>query len=81
MEPERPIPQWLLFLHQGAAFVDLSPHPFAVVDAAYRLMINDGINQSILLIHKNPARNQLSACLNKAMHQDRGRSSYSGAKK
>ncbi|KAI5389052.1 hypothetical protein KIW84_074638 [Lathyrus oleraceus] len=56
------------------------PYPFAVADAAYGLMINDGINQSILLIHKNPARNQLSACLNKAMHQDRGRSSYSGSK-
>ncbi|KAE8664853.1 hypothetical protein F3Y22_tig00112738pilonHSYRG00668 [Hibiscus syriacus] len=35
--------------YKGAAFGELSPHPFAVADAAYRLMINDGINQSILV--------------------------------
>ncbi|KAI5445270.1 hypothetical protein KIW84_013490 [Lathyrus oleraceus] len=32
------------------------------------------------LIHKNPARNQLLVCLNKTMHQDRGRSSTGGSK-
>ncbi|KAI5387638.1 hypothetical protein KIW84_073646 [Lathyrus oleraceus] len=47
-DSQRPIPQWLLFLYRGAAFVDLSPHPFAVADAAYRLVINGGINQSVL---------------------------------
>ncbi|KAI5442817.1 hypothetical protein KIW84_011734 [Lathyrus oleraceus] len=47
-DSQRPIPQWLLFLFRGAAFVDLSPHPFAVEDAAYRLVINGGINQSVL---------------------------------
>ncbi|CAI8614438.1 unnamed protein product [Vicia faba] len=35
--------------YRGAAFGELSPHPFAVADAAYRLMINDGISQSILV--------------------------------
>ncbi|XP_071937819.1 myosin-6-like [Coffea arabica] len=35
--------------YKGAAFGELSPHPFAVADAAYRLMMNDGINQSILV--------------------------------
>ncbi|KAI5396607.1 hypothetical protein KIW84_062708 [Lathyrus oleraceus] len=47
-DSQRPIPQWLLFLYRGATFVDLSPHPFAVADAAYRLVINGGINQSLL---------------------------------
>ncbi|CAL5207633.1 unnamed protein product [Lathyrus oleraceus] len=47
-DSQRPIPQWLLFLYRGATFVDLSPHPFAVADAAYRLVINGGINQSVL---------------------------------
>uniref|UniRef100_A0A5B6YR02 Putative Myosin 2 isoform 1 n=1 Tax=Davidia involucrata TaxID=16924 RepID=A0A5B6YR02_DAVIN len=35
--------------YKGAAFGELSPHPFAVADAAYRLMINEGISQSILV--------------------------------
>ncbi|XP_019455075.1 PREDICTED: myosin-6-like [Lupinus angustifolius] len=35
--------------YKGAIFGELSPHPFAVADAAYRLMINDGISQSILV--------------------------------
>lgn len=35
--------------YKGAAFGELSPHPFAVADAAYRLMMNDGISQSILV--------------------------------
>ncbi|KAE9590988.1 putative myosin ATPase [Lupinus albus] len=35
--------------YKGSAFGELSPHPFAVADAAYRLMINDGISQSILV--------------------------------
>ncbi|KAI5444080.1 hypothetical protein KIW84_012625 [Lathyrus oleraceus] len=137
--------------YRGARFGELSPYPFAVADAAYGLMINDGINQSILvsgesgvvktentkllmlylsymggrvsvaegrtveqkvlesnpvleafgnaktvrnnnssqfatddsatgkLIHKNPARNQLSVCLNKTMHQDGGGSSSGGS--
>ncbi|CAN4112840.1 unnamed protein product [Withania somnifera] len=35
--------------YKSAAFGELSPHPYAVADAAYRLMINDGISQSILV--------------------------------
>ncbi|KAL7113224.1 hypothetical protein ACP275_04G048900 [Erythranthe tilingii] len=35
--------------YKGAAFGELSPHPFAVADAAYRLMRNEGISQSILV--------------------------------
>ncbi|KAG5055444.1 hypothetical protein JHK85_007954 [Glycine max] len=35
--------------YKGAAFGELNPHPFAVADAAYRLMINEGISQSILV--------------------------------
>ncbi|XP_010540938.1 PREDICTED: myosin-14 isoform X2 [Tarenaya hassleriana] len=35
--------------YKGVAFGELSPHPFAVADAAYRLMIHEGISQSILV--------------------------------
>ncbi|KAJ4805624.1 Myosin [Rhynchospora pubera] len=35
--------------YKGAAFGDLSPHPFAVADAAYRLMIKDEKSQAILV--------------------------------
>lgn len=35
--------------YKGAAFGELSPHPFAVADTAYRQMINEGISQSILV--------------------------------
>ncbi|XP_021893807.1 myosin-6-like [Carica papaya] len=35
--------------YKSASFGELSPHPFAVADAAYRLMINEGISQSILV--------------------------------
>ncbi|KAL6502932.1 Myosin-6 [Orobanche hederae] len=35
--------------YKGAAFGELSPHPFAVADAAYRLMMNEGISQAILV--------------------------------
>ncbi|WJX79127.1 Myosin-6 [Trifolium repens] len=35
--------------YKGAGFGELSPHPFAVADTAYRLMINEGISQSILV--------------------------------
>ncbi|WOL18254.1 myosin-8-like isoform X1 [Canna indica] len=36
--------------YKGAAFGELSPHPFAVADAAYRWqMIKEGISQSILV--------------------------------
>ncbi|XP_058101304.1 myosin-6-like [Magnolia sinica] len=35
--------------YKGASFGELSPHPFAVADAAYRLMMNEGVSQSILV--------------------------------
>ncbi|KAJ7979748.1 Myosin [Quillaja saponaria] len=35
--------------YKRAAFGELSPHPFAIADSAYRLMINEGISQSILV--------------------------------
>ncbi|XP_038979492.1 myosin-6-like isoform X2 [Phoenix dactylifera] len=35
--------------YKGAAFGELSPHPFAVADAAYRIMMNEGVSQSILV--------------------------------
>ncbi|XP_078175119.1 myosin-6-like isoform X2 [Carex rostrata] len=35
--------------YKGAGFGDLSPHPFAVADAAYRLMIRDEKSQAILV--------------------------------
>lgn len=35
--------------YKGAAFGELSPHPFAVADAAYRLMMNEGKSQAILV--------------------------------
>ncbi|MQL71295.1 hypothetical protein Taro_003629 [Colocasia esculenta] len=35
--------------YKGADFGELSPHPFAVADASYRLMISEGRSQSILV--------------------------------
>ncbi|GAB2296990.1 Myosin-6 [Dionaea muscipula] len=35
--------------YKGAALGELRPHPFAIADAAYRQMINEGISQSILV--------------------------------
>ncbi|XP_015887580.3 myosin-6 isoform X2 [Ziziphus jujuba] len=35
--------------YKRVAFGELSPHPFAIADYAYRLMINEGISQSILV--------------------------------
>ncbi|KAL5542469.1 hypothetical protein UlMin_010179 [Ulmus minor] len=35
--------------YKRASFGELSPHPFAIADYAYRMMINEGISQSILV--------------------------------
>ncbi|KAF3457491.1 hypothetical protein FNV43_RR02149 [Rhamnella rubrinervis] len=35
--------------YKKAAFGELSPHPFAIADNAYGLMINEGISQAILV--------------------------------
>ncbi|CAL9213704.1 unnamed protein product [Arabidopsis halleri] len=35
--------------YKGTAFGELSPHPFAVADSAYRKMINEGVSQAILV--------------------------------
>ncbi|KAL8104813.1 myosin-6-like [Apium graveolens] len=35
--------------YRGAALHELSPHPFAIADTAYRHMINEAVSQSILV--------------------------------
>ncbi|KAM7252959.1 hypothetical protein ACFE04_008860 [Oxalis oulophora] len=35
--------------YKGASFGELSPHPYAIADIAYRYMINEGKSQSILV--------------------------------
>ncbi|KAJ6824987.1 myosin-6-like [Iris pallida] len=53
MNPFRRLPHLydshIMGQYNGAAFGELNPHPFAVADAAYRLMIKEGISQSILV--------------------------------
>ncbi|CAM8910154.1 unnamed protein product [Rhodiola kirilowii] len=39
----------MMDMYNGAQFGDLSPHVFAVADAAYRAMVDDGKSQSILV--------------------------------
>ncbi|XP_076892183.1 myosin-6-like [Bidens hawaiensis] len=35
--------------YKGASLGELSPHPYAIADASYRQMVNEGISQSILV--------------------------------
>ncbi|CAA0818666.1 Myosin-8 [Striga hermonthica] len=35
--------------YKGVALGELGPHPFAIADAAYRQMVNEGISQAILV--------------------------------
>ncbi|KAL8122002.1 hypothetical protein AgCh_018654 [Apium graveolens] len=39
----------LMQQYKGVALHELSPHPFAIADSAYRKMIKEGISQSILV--------------------------------
>lgn len=53
VNPFRKLPHlydsFMMEQYKGAALGELSPHPFAIADAAYRLMMNEGISQSILV--------------------------------
>ncbi|XP_073106123.1 myosin-8 isoform X2 [Elaeis guineensis] len=53
VNPFRKLPHlyesYMMEQYKGAAFGELAPHPFAVADAAYRLMRNEGLSQSILV--------------------------------
>ncbi|KAF5736685.1 myosin-6-like [Tripterygium wilfordii] len=65
--------------YKGAAFGELSPHPFAIADSAYRLMFNEGISQSILVSGESGAgKTESTKMLMRYLAQMGGRAAAEG---
>ncbi|KAH9602039.1 hypothetical protein KSS87_016679 [Heliosperma pusillum] len=65
--------------YKGAALGDLSPHPFAIADAAYRLMLHEGISQSILVSGESGAgKTESTKCLMQYLAYMGGRAKATG---
>ncbi|VFQ96683.1 unnamed protein product, partial [Cuscuta campestris] len=65
--------------YRGTALGELSPHPFAIADAAYRQMINDGISQSILVSGESGAgKTESTKMLMNYLAYMGGRAAYEG---
>ncbi|OEL18826.1 Myosin-6 [Dichanthelium oligosanthes] len=54
----------MMGIYKGTEFGELSPHPFAIADRAYRLMINYGKSQAILVSGESGAgKTESTKCL------------------